>query len=69
MRQVIAQENLSWLQVWEPTRQADSVRPLGQIAAAYNVWGIPRTVLIDRAGKIVAKDLRGEALIDRHSAR
>jgi peroxiredoxin len=32
-------------------------------AALYNVHSIPANVLIDQQGKIVAKDLRGDALL------
>lgn len=64
MCEVVEQEKLSWLQIWEPTAHADGVYRLGPIAAAYNAWGFARTVLVDRAGKIVAKDLRGEALVN-----
>ena len=45
MCQVVEQENLSWLQIWEPTANADGVYRLGPIATAYNARGIPRTVL------------------------
>lgn len=63
MRKVVEQETLSWLQIWEPVVHAEGAYRLGPIATAYNAWGIPRTVLIDGAGKIVAKDLRGAALV------
>ena len=34
-------------------------------AALYNVKGIPANVLIDQQGKIVAKNLRGQDLLDK----
>ena len=36
---------------------------LGQARTNYNVYGILRSFIIDRAGKLVAKDLRGEELV------
>jgi peroxiredoxin len=33
-----------------------------KLAQAYNIRGIPATFLLDREGKVAAKDLRGEAL-------
>jgi hypothetical protein len=35
----------------------------GDLARAYHVRYIPRSILIDREGRIVQKDLRGENLI------
>lgn len=35
------------------------------IAKRYNVTGIPRMYIIDKDGKIIAQDLRGQALIDK----
>lgn len=34
-------------------------------ASAYNVKGIPANVLVDAKGKIIAKDLRGQDLLDK----
>lgn len=36
-----------------------------QAAQLYGVTSIPKTVLIDREGKIIARDLRGEALAEK----
>ncbi|MFV0554712.1 MAG: TlpA family protein disulfide reductase [Mangrovibacterium sp.] len=37
----------------------------GEVSALYGVKGIPHTVLIDREGTIIAKNLRGEALVNK----
>ena len=34
-------------------------------AGAYNIQAIPANVLIDKQGKIVAKNLRGEDLLNK----
>lgn len=64
LREVLEREGLRWPQVMEPTTWSDGVPDLGPVATLYNVWGIPRTVLIDREGRIAAKDLRGEKLVE-----
>ena len=35
-----------------------------EIVSAYNVFGVPRMYLVDPEGKIVAKDLRGEEMVN-----
>ena len=55
-KEAIAKDKLSWVQVsnlkfWDEP-----------IAAQYGVQSIPATFILDASGKIVAKDLRGEAL-------
>jgi alkyl hydroperoxide reductase subunit AhpC len=52
----IAKNNLSWTQVshlkfWEEP-----------IAVQYNVQAIPAMFILDASGKVIAKDLTGEAL-------
>lgn len=49
----IAQDHISWTQVLD----AD-----GKVANQYGVEGIPFTLLLDKEGKIIAKNLRGDAL-------
>ena len=47
-----------------PWAQASDLRGgAGTTAGAYDITDLPRNVLIDRAGKIYAKDLHGEDLI------
>lgn len=52
----IQQDNLTW------THISDLKGWGNEAAKMYNVQGIPQNFLIDKEGKIVAKDLRGEAL-------
>lgn len=51
----IEDDNLSWHHV-------SNVRYFDEIAALYNVSGIPATFILDENGVIVAKNLRGPAL-------
>ncbi len=52
----IQEDNLEWIQVSD-LKYFDS-----EAAALYNINAIPATVLLDKEGKIIAKNLRGEAL-------
>ncbi|MBK7668859.1 MAG: TlpA family protein disulfide reductase [Sphingobacteriaceae bacterium] len=52
----IKKDGITWIQVSELTYW-NSVA-----AKAYNVQGIPFTVLLDKEGKVIAKDLRGAQL-------
>lgn len=52
----IKQDNLAWTHVSDLKGWGNEVGKL------YNVTGIPVNYLLDKEGKIVAKDLRGEAL-------
>lgn len=54
--QAIEKDNLTWLHV------SDLKHWKSEGAALYSVRSIPATFLIDREGKIVAKNLRGEQL-------
>jgi len=64
LREVIQQERLDWPHIREPVTWSDRLPQLGTLGRLYNVWGIPRTVLIDRNGRIAAKNLRGEVLVE-----
>lgn len=55
----IANDKLSWLHV------SDLKFWQSEAAIKYNVKAIPKTFLIDKEGKILAKDLRGDALRER----
>jgi alkyl hydroperoxide reductase subunit AhpC len=52
----IADDKLTWTHVSDLGYWQSSVVPL------YDIKGIPMTVLLDKEGKIVAKNLRGEQL-------
>lgn len=49
----IQQDHISWTQVLDTD---------GSVAKQYGVEGIPFTLLLDKEGKIIAKNLRGDAL-------
>lgn len=49
----VKDDGLAWTQVLDPD---------GIVAKQYNVSSIPTTILLDKEGKILAKNLRGEAL-------
>jgi peroxiredoxin len=55
----IQQDNLTWTHISDLKGWGNEVGKL------YNVTGIPQNFLIDREGKIVAKDLRGAALDEK----
>ena len=57
--QAIKQDNLNWTQVSDLKGWGNEV---GKI---YGVQGIPQNFLIDKEGKIIAKDLRGAALEEK----
>lgn len=54
--EAIADDNLTWKHV------SDLQYFNSEAAALYSINAIPATVLLDKEGKIIAKDLRGEAL-------
>ncbi len=55
----IKQDNLTWTHVSDLKGWGNEVGKL------YNVTGIPQNFLIDKEGKIIAKDLRGAALDEK----
>jgi peroxiredoxin len=57
--QAIEQDQLTWTHVSDLKGWGNEVGKL------YNVTGIPQNFLIDRDGKIIAKDLRGAALDEK----
>ncbi|MCI0434532.1 MAG: TlpA family protein disulfide reductase [Gemmatimonadetes bacterium] len=63
LRSLIEHERLDWPHIHEPVAFQDELPVFGPICTAYNARTIPRTVLIARDGAIVAKDLRGAALV------
>lgn len=54
--EAIAKDGITWPQVSDLKQWGSDVVPL------YSITGIPFTVLLDREGKIVAKNLRGQEL-------
>lgn len=55
---MVEEKEMAWPHIWESSRED------GELARRYHVRWLPRSFLLDRAGRIVAKDLRGEALIE-----
>ena len=55
-KEAIAADGLTWTHISE-LKQWES-----KFVADYNIEGIPATYLIDKEGKIYAKNLRGEEL-------
>lgn len=54
--EAIAKDGITWPQV------SDLQKWGSQVVRLYNIQGIPYTVLVDKEGKILAKNLRGEEL-------
>jgi peroxiredoxin len=54
--EAIAKDGITWPQV------SDLMQGGSEVVKLYNIQGIPYTVLIDKEGKILAKNLRGEEL-------
>jgi len=55
-KQAIREDQLPWLQVWDQQKT---------VATTYSAFTIPYTVLLDKEGKIIDKNLRGYALEQR----
>lgn len=56
LKQFIQDKDMTWPQIIQPQEWNDDIIKM------YNVSGIPRTYIIGKDGKILAKDLRGEEL-------
>ena len=57
-KKAIADNKMNWIHAWDladPDKQ-------GEVANIYGVQSIPSTFLLDKNGKIIAKNLRGEEL-------
>ena len=59
----IKAKHMDWIQGWD----MENMDEPGAVANLYGVSGIPHTVLIDKEGKIIEKNLRGPALKDKLS--
>ncbi len=55
-KKAIADDKLTWTQLIDAT---------GDVATTYGITGIPHTLLLDKEGKIIAKNLRGNALEEK----
>ncbi len=54
--EAVAKDGITWPQV------SDLMQWKSSVVKSYNIQGIPYTVLLDKDGKILAKNLRGEEL-------
>lgn len=54
--EAVAKDGITWPQV------SDLMQWRSSVVKSYNIQGIPYTVLLDKEGKILAKNLRGEEL-------
>jgi peroxiredoxin len=55
-KKAIKTDNLTWVQLLDTTKE---------IAELYSISSIPQNYLIDPSGKIIAKNLRGDALEEK----
>lgn len=59
-KQTVLHDKINWITVSELKSSANS-----EAAMIYGVTGIPQNFLINREGKIIAKSIRGEALVNK----
>ncbi|MEL6615002.1 MAG: TlpA disulfide reductase family protein [Bacteroidota bacterium] len=59
---MVQEQGLEWAHIWEEAEWD------GEIPRLYNVRRLPRAFVLDRDGRIVAKDLRGTALVEAVTA-
>lgn len=59
----IKAKHMDWIQGWD----MENMDEPGAVANLYGVTGIPHTVLLDKEGKIIEKNLRGPALKEKLS--
>ena len=58
-RKMLKEEKLPWVMLWDEEGFVIGNKP-NQIQRAYGFYSIPFIVLIDKEGRLLAKDLRGE---------
>jgi thiol-disulfide isomerase/thioredoxin len=58
----IDEQELKWPNLFDTDAANPETHPISE---KYGVFGIPTTFLLDREGKVVAKDLHGQALADK----
>lgn len=62
LRQFLLEHKMTWPQVRQNKKFEGGTLHQDEVLALYNVFGIPRSFLIDRDGTIAAKDRRGDEL-------
>lgn len=58
-KQMLKEENLPWVMLWDKAGFPKSSEHPNDIQTAYGFYSIPFLVVIDREGKIVARNVRG----------
>ena len=58
-RKMLEEEKLPWVMLWDKEGFVIGNKP-NKIQRAYGFYSIPFIVLIDKEGRLLAKDLRGE---------
>ena len=56
---MVKEDQLPWVTLWDSEGLTKGNKP-NKVQAAYGFYQIPFLVLIDKDGKIIARDLRGE---------
>lgn len=59
-RKMLEEENLPWVMLWDKTGFPKSNKTPSAIQTAYGFYSIPFLVVIDKEGKLVARNIRGE---------
>lgn len=59
-RKMLEEENLPWVMLWDKTGFPKSNKTPSAIQTAYGFFSIPFLVVIDKEGKLVARNIRGE---------
>lgn len=59
-RKMLDEENLPWVMLWDKTGFPKSSKAPNAIQTAYGFYSIPFLVVIDKEGKLAARNVRGE---------
>lgn len=59
-RKMLDEEKLPWVMLWDKTGFPKSSKSPSAIQTAYGFYSIPFLVVIDKEGKLVARNVRGE---------
>lgn len=59
-KKMLEEEKLPWVMLWDKTGFPKSEKTPSAIQTAYGFYAIPFLVVIDREGKLIARNVRGE---------
>lgn len=62
-RKMLEEENLPWVMLWNKEGFPKNFKP-NKIQTAYGFYSIPFLVVIDKEGKLIARNVRGEEVRD-----